>query len=154
MKKEQLPDEKTRTALSNGLSEKKIQVKPLTPLEIQCINDSEKQPPLQQSAELLEILSFLSKVTPSMLEKFFSFINSHSSYYTKDAFLKTFSICPNTLKKWMNKKGLPFIELDSIILFRKSDIDEFFNRYRKIIPLLITSLTASFSPMEIIYSLG
>lgn len=54
------------------------------------------------------------------------------SYYTKDKFLSTFGVCPNTAKSWMKKKGLPYIHLGNIILYKKTDVDAFFMKFRRV----------------------
>ena len=92
-------------------------------------------------------MQLLSAMAPSLLQQLLEYLSAQSCYYTKDSFLKTFGICGNTCKKWM-AKGLPYIQLDSILLFRKSDVDEFFNRFRNIAPALIPFVSALFQSDE------
>lgn len=121
-----------------GQKNKKDQPKPtpLTEPEISLINQAVSLPEAAPSKELIALAQLISNMTPSLLQQLLEQINAQSTYYTKDSFLTAFNICPNTSKKWI-RKGLPYIHLDSILLFRKSDVDEFFNRFRKIAPILI-----------------
>ena len=69
-------------------------------------------------------------------------------YYTFNGFLSSFGISRNTAKKWMTEKGLPFVQIDAIILFRKIDVDEFLMRYRRVMPVLAGSLISIFDDWE------
>jgi excisionase family DNA binding protein len=47
----------------------------------------------------------------------------------------------NTLNEWITKKGLPIYQVGKKTLIKKSDIEKFMKKYRKIMPVLILSLS-------------
>jgi hypothetical protein len=142
--KKQLPKRKTNPPKTTPPFSRKKKVKPLTAEEINFINNTE--PSSARPANELLSANFLasSQIPASLIQQFLLFLESYYEYYTRDTFLKTFGISINTCKKWINEKGLPFIELDRIVLFKKRDVDDFFDRYRNIIPALLMALPGLF----------
>ena len=98
--------------------------RPLTAEEIAFINNT-KIPPDLAGMDAGAMYSLLLPLIMKLLELM-------ESYYTKDKFQTTFGICPNTNKNWMRDKGLPYIQLGNIILYKKSDVDAFFMKYRRV----------------------
>lgn len=98
--------------------------RPLTAEEIAFISNT-KIPPDATGMDAGAMYSLLLPLIEQLLVL-------TESYYTKATFLDSFGICPNTNKKWINEKGLPYIQLGNIILYKKSDVDAFFMKYRRV----------------------
>lgn len=110
----------------------------LTKEQIAAINES-PLPPLTPSEDIVALAELLTRMTPVLLQMLIRHVGDQSMYYNKFEFLKMCGICPNTCKKWIGK-GLPYIPMDNITLFRKSDVDDFFNRFRKVITVVISCI--------------
>lgn len=98
--------------------------RPLTAEEIAFINNT-KIPPDVAGMDAGSLYSMLLPLITKLIELM-------ESYYTRDTFQSSFGICPNTNKMWMRDKGLPYIQLGNIILYKKSDVDSFLMKYRRV----------------------
>jgi hypothetical protein len=109
--------------------------KPLTFQKIAFVNITDP-PPLAPITEKTVLSNeIFSRIPPSLIEQFLLFIESYSTYYTNDNFIETFGITSKTtLNKWTKFKGLPYYQIDSITVFKRSDVDAFLERFRKIMP--------------------
>lgn len=108
------------------------EAKPLTFQEIAFINCTDP-PPLEPLTEKTLLSNeMLSRIPASLIEQFLLFIESYSTYYSKANFMKAFGITSKTtLNKWIKEKGLPYYQLDSIIIFKKSEVEAFLEKFRK-----------------------
>ena len=140
----QLPKRKTNFSKKTSPLPKTEEVKPLTEEEINFIDNTELSSAKPDPKLQLESSLASTRIPVSLIQQFLLSFDAYSEYYTKDSFMKAFNISFNTCKKWMDKKGLPYIEVDRIVLFKKTDVEDFFARYRKIMPALILTLPGMF----------
>jgi hypothetical protein len=120
----QQPLRRSKAPTKSATAKKNSKETPLTAAEIAFINNT-KTPPDGAGMDLKEMYSLLLSMIQQLL-------TLTESYYTKDSFQKTFGICPNTNKTWMKERGLPYIQLGNIMLYKKSDVDAFFMKYRRV----------------------
>lgn len=114
---------------------------PLTLKEIAFINRT--APPAKEEKEPDALSEKLfHQLLESFVKQFKEFLESYGGFYTRSALMDMFGISSkNTFNTWMKEKGLPFYQIDTKVVIKKSDLEEFLKRYRKIMPFFIISFS-------------
>ena len=126
---------------------KQAKIIPLSAEEISYINTADVPLPGPQPAAVNLAPTVPDYANMILLIKQLILLLDHP-YYTFNGFLSSFGMSRNTARKWMTEKGLPFIQVEAIICFRKIDVDEFLMRYRRVLPIVAASLISIFDDWE------
>lgn len=131
-----------------SLSKKKMNVETEKPAgitfrEIAFINRTE--PPAKKATGELNALTekLVQQLLETLIKQLEHFMETYGGYYTRSALMKMMDITSkNTFNTWMKEKGLPYYQVDTKILIKKSDLEEFLKNYRKVMPFLVFYLSA------------
>lgn len=115
---------------------------PVTFQEIAFIN---RTPPPPKEAENVPNVfpeKVFQQLLAALVNQFQQYLETCGEYYTRAAVMKMFGMkSKNTFNNWMKEKGLPFYQIDSKILIKKSDLEEFLKRYRRVMSLVLLYLS-------------
>jgi excisionase family DNA binding protein len=109
--------------------------------EIAFINLTD--PPQPDAAVVQNIISdkLFQQILEGLIKQFQQFLETYGGYYSRAALMEMFDITSKTtFNTWIKEKGLPYYKIDTKIVIKKSDVEEFLKGYRKIMTMLTVSL--------------